>query len=105
MQRTSLVTLWIPSCLPPALQVCAARMDSGAYVPHTEADHTFTVPYDVLLCSVGAVSATFGTPGVHERCYFLKSMEDARKLRKHIRWGGRVRELSMSVPCRPATPH
>ena len=59
-------------------------MDNGADVVHTDVDHTFTVPYDVLLCSVGAVSATFGIPGVYEHCWFLKSMEDAQKLRKHI---------------------
>ena len=30
------------------------------------------------------MNATFGIPGVTEHCWFLKSMEDAQKLRRHI---------------------
>lgn len=135
------------------LQVCAARKHSG----HTEADHTFSLPYDILLCAVrrsrapclaaarlhgaplraaeqpacfpprtcpylpsilpqcgqackqcrpppsspnpcpqvGAVNATFGIPGVTEHCWFLKSMEDATRLRRHIR---QARLASLPVP-------
>ena len=34
---------------------------------------------------VGAVNATFGIKGVQEHCFFLKSMEDAQQLRRHVR--------------------
>ena len=34
---------------------------------------------------VGAVNATFGIKGVQEHCFFLKTMEDAKALRRHIR--------------------
>lgn len=33
---------------PPLVQVCAARKSTV----HTEADHTFTISYDILVCSV-----------------------------------------------------
>jgi hypothetical protein len=34
---------------------------------------------------VGSVNNTFGIKGVAERCFFLKSIEDAHRLRTHIR--------------------
>ena len=33
---------------------------------------------------VGAVTNTFGVPGVEENCFFLKKMEEANELRKRI---------------------
>ena len=33
------------------------------------------------------MNATFGIKGVQEHCFFLKSMEDAQQLRRHIRQG------------------
>ncbi|KAI9152672.1 hypothetical protein H9P43_009468 [Blastocladiella emersonii ATCC 22665] len=40
--------------------------------------------YDVLVVAVGSESSTFGLPGVKEHCHFLKSVADARAIRKHI---------------------
>lgn len=34
------------------------------------------------------MNATFGIPGVKEHCFFLKSMQDAQELRRHVRWAG-----------------
>ncbi|KAL4447854.1 hypothetical protein ABPG75_005073 [Micractinium tetrahymenae] len=68
------------TCVKQFCEVCVARKNSG----HTEADHTFSLHYDILLCAVGAMNATFGIPGVKENCWFLKSMEDASRLRRHI---------------------
>ncbi|EFN57108.1 hypothetical protein CHLNCDRAFT_143930 [Chlorella variabilis] len=68
------------TCVKEFCEVCAARKGPSE---HTEADHTFTLQYDILLCSVGAVNATFGIQGVQQHCWFLKSMEDAKKLRRH----------------------
>ncbi|GMI09174.1 hypothetical protein TrVE_jg12650 [Triparma verrucosa] len=45
---------------------------------------TFNVSYDVLIISVGASTNTFGIPGVLENCNFLKSIEDARRVRTGI---------------------
>ncbi|KAJ3296133.1 hypothetical protein HK104_001941 [Borealophlyctis nickersoniae] len=41
----------------------------------------FLVPYDRLVISVGAQNNTFGVPGVKEHAHFLKTIQDARKLR------------------------
>jgi NADH dehydrogenase FAD-containing subunit len=42
---------------------------------------SFTVPYDRLVVTVGAQTNTFGIPGVKERCNFLKSVRDARRIK------------------------
>lgn len=46
--------------------------------------HEFSVPYDVLIIAVGAVSNSFGVPGVNEHALFLKELHDARELRQRI---------------------
>eukprot|EP00887_Chlorella_sp_A99_P006921 scaffold2.g6921.t1 len=60
-------------------KVCAARKHIGA-----DHDHMFKVQYDILLVGVGATNATFGIPGVAEHCWFMKTVDDARKLRMHL---------------------
>ncbi len=35
---------------------------------------------------VGAVNNTFGVQGVWEHCWFLKSIDEAHKLRVHLRF-------------------
>jgi NADH:ubiquinone reductase (non-electrogenic) len=45
---------------------------------------SFTVPYDILVIAVGAVSNTFEVPGVAEHAFFLKELNDARLLRGQI---------------------
>ncbi|KAH0548659.1 External alternative NADH-ubiquinone oxidoreductase mitochondrial [Trichoglossum hirsutum] len=42
------------------------------------------VPYDMLVVAVGAMSATFGIPGVREHSCFLKEVGDAQAIRKKI---------------------
>lgn len=44
----------------------------------------FDVSYDALILSVGARVNTFGIEGVKEHAFFLRSIEDAKKLRTHI---------------------
>ncbi|KAI3438808.1 hypothetical protein D9Q98_001225 [Chlorella vulgaris] len=44
----------------------------------------FEVPYDILVVSVGEQSATFGTPGVRENCFFMKEIADSVALRQRI---------------------
>lgn len=44
----------------------------------------FTVPYELLVIAVGAVSNTFNVPGVAEHAHFLKELNDARELRQQI---------------------
>jgi hypothetical protein len=44
----------------------------------------FTVSYDRLIMTVGAQTNTFGIPGVLERCNFLKTVEDARRIKSAI---------------------
>ncbi|GAB4823027.1 hypothetical protein N2152v2_010073 [Parachlorella kessleri] len=46
---------------------------------------SFQVPYDVLILAVGSVNNTFGTPGAADHCWFLKTIDDARRLRDRIR--------------------
>jgi NADH:ubiquinone reductase (non-electrogenic) len=44
----------------------------------------FTVTYDVLVIGIGAVSSTYGIPGVKEHALFLKDLGDARAIRQRI---------------------
>jgi len=44
----------------------------------------FTLQYDFLVISVGSVSNTFKTPGVHEFALFIKDLSDARAIRQKI---------------------
>lgn len=44
----------------------------------------FSLPYDLLMIGVGAVSNTFGIPGVKEYGLFLKELSDARAIRQRI---------------------
>jgi hypothetical protein len=44
----------------------------------------FSVSYDRLIMTVGAQTNTFGIPGVLERCNFLKTVEDARRIKSAI---------------------
>lgn len=46
--------------------------------------NTFELPYDSLVIGVGAISNTFGVPGVAENALFLKKLSDARKIRRRI---------------------
>jgi NADH dehydrogenase len=41
-------------------------------------------PYDYLILAAGAVTATFGIPGVEEHSFPLKTMPDALRLRAHL---------------------
>lgn len=44
----------------------------------------FETRYDLLVIAVGAVSDTFGIPGVAEHALFLKDLQDARAVRRRI---------------------
>ncbi len=45
---------------------------------------TFLVPYDILVYGCGAQRSDFGTPGVQEHAFFLKEIDDARRLRSAL---------------------
>lgn len=47
-------------------------------------NHTYELTYDYLVIGVGALSNTFGIPGVSEHAYFLKEIADARAVRNRI---------------------
>ena len=44
----------------------------------------YPLKYDKLVIGVGAVSNTFGVPGVYENAFFLKEIADARMIRNQI---------------------
>ena len=44
----------------------------------------FSMPYDKLVVGVGSYSQTFGIPGVKDNAYFLKDVQDARKIRNKL---------------------
>ena len=44
----------------------------------------FTVPYDILVISVGAAVADYGVPGVKEHALKFASIEDARAVRRGV---------------------
>lgn len=54
--------------------ICKSTLNSDKY----------ELEYDRLVIGVGAVSNTFGVPGVHEHAFFLKEIADARKIRNRI---------------------
>lgn len=47
-------------------------------------DAPFAIQYDVLVLAPGSVTNTFGTPGAVEHALFLKSAEDAARLRARV---------------------
>lgn len=47
-------------------------------------DDRYDLKYDKLVIGVGAVSNTFGVPGVYDHAFFLKEISDARKIRNQI---------------------
>ena len=49
------------------------------------------------------MNATFGIKGVQEHCFFLKTMEDAKTLRRHIRYVWRLcwHQLLRRLGCTP----
>lgn len=59
-----------------------AGVDLDAREVLTEAGARF--PYDYLVLAAGAITATFGIPGVEEHGFPLKSMPDALRLRAHL---------------------
>lgn len=44
----------------------------------------FSMAYDKLVVSVGSYSQTFGIPGVKDNAYFLKDVQDARRIRNKL---------------------
>ena len=46
--------------------------------------HTHLLDYDTLVIACGAITNTFGIPGVSTHAYFLKDIEDARRIRKRV---------------------
>ena len=59
------------------------------YGPVDSAEETigyryFDVPYTYCVVGVGSAVNTFNTPGVRENCFFLKEIQDARKLRSEV---------------------
>ncbi|CAG8514687.1 1415_t:CDS:10 [Ambispora gerdemannii] len=48
-----------------------------------DSEKSFYVPYDKLVIAVGSQSMTYGVEGI-EYCHFLKTIQDARKLRRTI---------------------
>lgn len=59
---------------------CEAVVCEGTSCEITE----FSVDYDVVVCSVGAATNTFGVKGVREHCLFLKQILDAAALRTAV---------------------
>ncbi|KAJ5167214.1 uncharacterized protein N7482_005995 [Penicillium canariense] len=50
-----------------------------------EQGEIFEVPYDKLVISVGAVSRTFGTPGVRKNAMFFRDIGDAKRVKRRVR--------------------
>ncbi|XP_005100464.1 internal alternative NAD(P)H-ubiquinone oxidoreductase A1, mitochondrial [Aplysia californica] len=47
-------------------------------------DLQYNLPFDKLVIGVGALTNTFGVPGVNENAFFLKEIADARRIRNRI---------------------
>jgi NADH:ubiquinone reductase (non-electrogenic) len=71
----------------PGIRFVQAHARSLDHVRHTlrcDAGAEFDLPYDILVIGVGAVSNTYGVPGVSEHTLFLKELADARLIRERI---------------------
>ncbi|MBD5656834.1 MAG: NAD(P)/FAD-dependent oxidoreductase [Candidatus Eremiobacteraeota bacterium] len=53
-------------------------------VEHTLRSTTTTLGYEHLIFALGGVTSTFGLPGIAERSFPYKTLEDADRLRNHI---------------------
>jgi NADH dehydrogenase len=53
-------------------------------VEHPIAGSYQTLGYDHLVFALGAVTSTFGLPGIAERAFPYKTLEDADRLRNHV---------------------
>ena len=47
----------------------------------SDTENEYNLQYDILIIAVGEVTRTFNIPGVKEYTYFLKEVNDARKIR------------------------
>ena len=56
---------------------------------------TRTLAYDHLVLALGSTTSTFGLPGVAERVFALKTLEDAERLRNRLVW---LLELADTIP-------
>ncbi|KAJ5961294.1 FAD-dependent pyridine nucleotide-disulfide oxidoreductase [Penicillium vulpinum] len=63
-----------------------------------EQGETFEVPYDKLVIAVGAVSQTFGTPGVRENAMFFKDIGDAKRVKRRVRECFELAVLPLTTP-------
>ncbi|OQE47298.1 hypothetical protein PENCOP_c001G07975 [Penicillium coprophilum] len=63
-----------------------------------EQGETFEVPYDKLVITVGAVSQTFGTPGVRENAMFFKDIGDAKRVKRRVRECFELAVLPFTTP-------
>ncbi|KAJ5834064.1 FAD-dependent pyridine nucleotide-disulfide oxidoreductase [Penicillium robsamsonii] len=63
-----------------------------------EQGETFEVPYDKLVIAVGAVSQTFGTPGVRENAMFFKDIGDAKRVKRRVRECFELAALPFTTP-------
>jgi NADH:ubiquinone reductase (non-electrogenic) len=65
-------------------QARATAVDPDARLVTCRHETEFRIPYDVLVIAVGAVSNTYGVPGVAEYALFLREVEHARALRQRV---------------------
>jgi NADH:ubiquinone reductase (non-electrogenic) len=68
-------------------QAACTGIDSAGRTVTCEAvsdKRKFKVAYDTLVIGIGAVSNTYGIPGVKEHALFLKDLSDARAIRQRI---------------------
>jgi len=64
--------------------VTGADLDAHTLDVENEAGDVVELPYDQLVVAAGAVTNTFGTPGVAEHGFPLYTLGDAVRLRNHI---------------------
>lgn len=57
-------------------------IDTAARLVHTDPGEP--LPYDSLVVAAGAVSTSFGVPGVDEHAFTMKSIDDALRIRRHV---------------------
>ncbi|KAI9492404.1 FAD/NAD-P-binding domain-containing protein [Zychaea mexicana] len=64
--------------------LCTSRIGESTFMLLLEDGESFSLTYDALVIAVGSYCNTFDIPGVKEHAYFLKDVNDARRIRKRI---------------------
>lgn len=81
-KRNGEIKFWEAECV--KIDAADKKVVCRSNIENLVGSGEFSLDYDFLVVAVGAQVNTFNTPGVKENCHFLKSVEDAQKIRLSV---------------------